>query len=46
MKIAIKEFIELTDAEKKNLWDKAIFIFDTNIYLNLYRYSKKRETLF
>ena len=46
MKSAIKEFIELTDAEKKNLWDKAIFIFDTNIYLNLYRYSKKtRDSL-
>lgn len=41
MKTAIKEYIELTDLEKKALWDRAVFVFDTNVFLNLYRYSKK-----
>ena len=41
MREAIREYIELTDAEKAELWEKATFVFDTNVYLNLYRYSKK-----
>lgn len=41
MKSAIREYIELTDAEKAALWEHATFVFDTNVYLNLYRYSKK-----
>ncbi|MBR4096384.1 MAG: DUF4935 domain-containing protein [Oscillospiraceae bacterium] len=41
MRNAIKEYIELNDAEKNNLWSSATFIFDTNIFLNLYRYSNK-----
>ena len=41
MRNAIREYIELSDAEKKSLWDNATFIFDTNVFLNLYRYSKK-----
>lgn len=46
MKNAVKEYIELTDLEKKKLWDSATFVFDTNVFLNLYRYSRKtREAL-
>ncbi len=41
MKNAIKEYIELTDDEKKELWENATFVFDTNVFFNLYRYSKK-----
>lgn len=41
MRNAIREYIELSDAEKKSLWDNATFVFDTNVFLNLYRYSKK-----
>lgn len=41
MRTEIREYIELTDSEKTKLWDKATFVFDTNVYLNLYRYSEK-----
>lgn len=41
MKTAIKEYIELSDLEKQSLWNRAIFVFDTNVFLNLYRYSQK-----
>lgn len=41
MKNAIKEFIEPTSKEKHQLWEKAVFVFDTNVLLNLYRYSAK-----
>ena len=44
MKSAIREYIELTDAEKAALWEHATFVFDTNVYLNLYRYSKRPGT--
>ena len=39
MKNTIKEFIEPTNKEKQELWQKAVF--DTNVLLNLYRYSAK-----
>lgn len=41
MKNTIKEFIEPTNKEKQELWQKAVFVFDTNVLLNLYRYSAK-----
>lgn len=41
MKNAIKEYIEYSNEEKKDLWNTATFVFDTNIFLNLYRYSNK-----
>lgn len=44
MKNAIREYIELSDDEKKALWDTAIFVFDTNVFLNLYRYSNRLRT--
>ncbi len=46
MKNAIREYIELKGVEKEELWNNAVFVFDTNVFLNLYRYSQKtREIL-
>jgi len=41
MRNCIKEFIEPTNMDKRKLWDDAVFVFDTNVILNLYRYSAK-----
>lgn len=41
MKNAIREYIEYSGEEKNDLWDTATFVFDTNVFLNLYRYSNK-----
>lgn len=41
MRNALKEFLEPSNIEKRQLWEKAIFVFDTNVLLNLYRYSAK-----
>lgn len=40
MENAIKEFLTLTDEEKEKLWKNAVFVFDTNILLSCYRFSK------
>lgn len=46
MKTLFKGFNQPSDAELKHLWDNAIFIFDTNVLTNLYRYqASTRETL-
>lgn len=46
MKNVVREFIEPTSEEKQELWQKAVFVFDTNVLLNLYRYSAKtRDSL-
>lgn len=39
MKVAIKEYLTLTKEEKSVLWKNAVFVFDTNVFLNLYRYT-------
>lgn len=44
MKNKLVEYIELTEKEKSELWDRATFVFDTNVLLNLYRYSSKTST--
>lgn len=41
MRNTIREYIELSVQEKVDLWDYATFVFDTNIFLNLYRLSNK-----
>lgn len=41
MREAIKEYIEYSSKEKNDLWNTATFVFDTNVFLNLYRYSNK-----
>lgn len=45
MRNAIKEYIELSGQEKNDLWNTATFVFDTNVCLNLYRYSNKTKNL-
>ena len=43
---AIKEYLPLKDNIKQEIWEKGTFVFDTNVLLNLYRYTKEaRETL-
>ncbi len=47
MRKAIKEYLDLTEAEKQDLWEHATIVFDTNVFLNLYRYTAKtRDLLF
>src|SRR3989338_5382621 len=40
MKTKFKEFYRYSDDEIKNIWNECIFVFDTNVLLDLYRYSK------
>jgi predicted nucleic acid-binding protein len=35
-----------TTSSKEQIWENCIFVFDTNILLNLYRYSDETRTLF
>lgn len=44
MRNTVREYIEFNDEEKIDLWNTATFVFDTNIFLNLYRYSNKTRT--
>lgn len=47
MKEAFPEYFLPTEDEFKQLWKECIFCFDTNVLLNVYRYSDKaRERLF
>ncbi len=39
MKNTFPEYYEPTEAEFKKLWKTASFVFDTNVLLNLYRYT-------
>ena len=41
MEKTFSEYHQPNDEEITQLWEKAIFIFDANVLLNLYRYSKK-----
>lgn len=45
MKNAIREYIEFKDEEKEELWNNVVFVFDTNVFLNLYRYSQKTRDI-
>ena len=45
MRNAIAEYLEYSDEEKKILWENATFVFDTNVLLNLYRYSKETRDI-
>lgn len=46
MKNKFKEYYPLSDNEYKDLWDNALFVFDTNVILNLYRYSEPTKLEF
>lgn len=37
-------FIGYTDTELKDLWESAVFVVDTNILLNFYKYTSKEST--
>lgn len=39
MKDRFKEYLALTEEEKKAVWEHATIVFDTNILFNLYRYT-------
>nr|WP_144468340.1 PIN-like domain-containing protein [Bacillus pumilus] len=39
-----KGFIGYTDDKFKELWEKAIFVVDTNILINFYKYTSKQST--
>lgn len=45
MRNAIREYIHYSDEEKRDLWEHATFVFDTNVFLNLYRYTDKTRKL-
>ncbi len=45
MRNAVREYIDLSTEEKSELWKNATFVFDTNVFLNLYRYTKKTRDL-
>ena len=46
MRKAVCEYFELSEQEKAELWKTATFVFDTNVLLNLYRYTvNTRESL-
>ena len=45
MRNAIREYLNYSDEEKQDLWNTATFVFDTNVYLNLYRYTGKTREL-
>lgn len=41
MKNTFPGYYQLSEEEFKELWNECIFVFDTNILLNLYRYSSE-----
>jgi hypothetical protein len=41
MKTKFKEFYRYSDVDIKKIWNECIFVFDTNVLLDLYRYSKE-----
>ncbi|MFA5127558.1 MAG: PIN domain-containing protein [Patescibacteria group bacterium] len=46
MKNKFKEFYRYKDNEIEKIWKECIFVFDTNILLDLYRYSKSTSDKF
>lgn len=45
MRNTIQEYLDLAETEKQDLWKNATIIFDTNVFLNLYRYTAKTREL-
>nr|WP_248700545.1 PIN-like domain-containing protein [Parageobacillus thermoglucosidasius] len=37
-------FLEYTEEEFKELWEQAIFVVDTNVLINFYKYTNKETT--
>ncbi len=44
MRKTISEFLEPKDDQKAIIWNQATFVFDTNVLLNLYRYTSSTRT--
>lgn len=44
MRQAVKEYLELTEAQKRDLCKSATIVFDTNVLINLYRFSAKTRS--
>lgn len=44
MKEKFKEYIGFSKEEKERIWSEGTFVFDTNILLNLYRYTNETRT--
>lgn len=40
MQKSFKEYYPLTPREKQKIWNEAVFVFDANVLLDLYRYSE------
>lgn len=45
MRNAIQEYLALTEEKKQDMWCNATIVFDTNVFLNLYRYTAKTREL-
>jgi hypothetical protein len=41
MKNKLKEYIPLSEDQRKMIWKNGIFVLDANVLLNMCRYSKK-----
>ncbi len=41
MKNKLKEYIPLSEGQRKEIWENGIFVLDANVLLNMCRYSKK-----
>lgn len=47
MREMFKGYVDYQEQEYKFIWENALFVFDTNILLNFYRYSEEtRKTMF
>lgn len=44
LKYMFAGFLEYTEEEYRQLWQEAIFVVDTNILLNFYKYTSKEST--
>ncbi len=46
MKNKFRGYYDLTDSEFKDLWESCIFVFDTNVLLDMYRFSVETRDTF
>ena len=46
MRELFKGYFPFSEEEIKEMWDECIFVFDTNVLLNMYRYKEKTRKEF
>ena len=46
MKKQFAAYYELPETRIKEIWEKALIVFDTNVLLNLYRYKEETRNQF